>query len=94
MTVEDRGAGDGVAVVFGPGADKLAPFGGVTAFVDPRWPKPALRVLAPAGKAAALLAAHGCTQPGPFEAYEGAALGLGVPDGSRDLVVEKALLLE
>jgi folate-binding protein YgfZ len=93
VTVEDRSAAMEVAVVFGPGADKLAPFEGVTAFVDPRLAELGLRVLAPAGKAAALLTAHGSTQA-PLEAYEALRLGLGVPDGSRDLVVEKALLLE
>ena len=50
-------------------------------------------MLAPAGQAAALLAARGCAEA-PVDAYEALRLELGVPDGSRDLPVEKALLLE
>jgi folate-binding protein YgfZ len=50
-------------------------------------------VLAPAGKAAPLLAARGCTEA-PLGAYDSLRLELGVPDGSRDLIVDKALLLE
>ena len=52
-----------------------------------------MRVLAPAGQAAALLAARGCAEA-PLAAYDALRLELGVPDGSRDLPVEKALLLE
>jgi len=52
-----------------------------------------VRVIAPAGAAAGLLAARGLS-PAPFEAYDALRLELGVPDGSRDLLVEKALLLE
>jgi folate-binding protein YgfZ len=93
VAVEDRSAAMEVAVVFGPGAEKLPPIAGATAFVDPRLPGLGVRVLAPAGRAATLLAARGCTEA-PLAAYDALRLELGVPDGSRDLVVEKALLLE
>jgi folate-binding protein YgfZ len=93
VAVEDRSAVMEVAVVFGAGAEKVLPVAGVTAFVDPRLPELGVRVLAPAGRAAAVLAARGLS-PAPLEAYEALRLGLGVPDGSRDLVIEKALLLE
>ena len=93
VTVEDRTAAMEVAAVFGPGAETLAPLAGATSFVDPRLPGLGLRVLAPVGQAAALLSAHGVTEA-PAEAYERLRLRLGVPDGSRDLPVEKALLLE
>src|SRR5262245_40821467 len=92
-TVEDRSAAMEVAVVFGPGAEAVAPIEGAVSFVDPRLPELGLRVLAPADQAAALLTARGCTVR-PLEAYDALRLQLGVPDGSRDLVVEKALLLE
>ena len=49
-----------------------------------------MRVLAPVGQAASLL---GLTEA-PLADYEAMRLRLGVPDGSRDLPVEKALLLE
>jgi folate-binding protein YgfZ len=92
-TVEDRGAAMEVAVVFGPGADKAPSIEGAIAFVDPRLADLGVRVLAPAGQAAALLAACGFTQA-PIETYDALRLELGVPDGSRDLTVDKALLLE
>jgi hypothetical protein len=93
VTVEDRGEGMEVAVAFGSGAEQLLPVEGATAFVDPRLPELGVRVLAPAGKAASLLAARGAVEA-PAGAYDSLRLSLGVPDGSRDLIVEKALLLE
>ena len=93
VTVEDRGAAMEVAVVFGPGAEKALAIEGATAFVDPRLAELGVRVLAPAGSAAPLLAARGFAQA-PLDAYDALRLELGVPDGSRDLIVDKALLLE
>lgn len=93
VTVEDRSAAMEVAVVFGPGAGKLLPLEGAVAFVDPRLPELGVRVLAPAGQAASLLAARGA-EPASADAYETLRLSLGVPDGSRDLLPEKTLLLE
>jgi len=93
VTVEDRSAAMEVAVVFGPDADKVLPIDGAVAFVDPRLPSLGLRVLAPAGTAMTLLTARGFA-PAPLEVYESLRLELGVPDGSRDLQPEKALLLE
>jgi len=90
VTVEDRGAAMEVAVVFGPDAEKVLPVAGTTAFVDPRLADLGVRVLAPAGQAATLLG----LAEAPFAAYDALRLKLGVPDGSRDLTVEKALLLE
>jgi folate-binding protein YgfZ len=90
VTVEDRSDAMEVAVVFGPGADKVLPVAGATAFVDPRLPELGVRVLAPAGQTAKLLG----LPEAPIAEYEVLRLKLGVPDGSRDLPVEKALLLE
>ena len=93
VTVEDRSVAMEVAVVFGRDAEQVLPIEGATAFVDPRLPELGVRVLAPAGQAATLLAAHGCTEA-PLADYDALRLELGVPDGSRDLIVDKALLLE
>jgi folate-binding protein YgfZ len=90
VTVEDRTETMEVAVVFGSDAGKVLPVAGATAFVDPRLPELGVRVLAPAGKTATLLG----LPEGPAAEYEALRLRLGVPDGSRDLPVEKALLLE
>ena len=93
VTVEDRSAAMEVAAVFGAGAEKVLPITGAIAFADPRLAELGVRVLAPAGTASALLQARGIAAAAP-DAYDALRLGLGVPDGSRDLKVEKALLLE
>lgn len=93
VTVEDRLESMEVAVVFGDGADRLLPLDGATAFVDPRLPELGVRVLAPVGQAKALLTARGAVET-RAGAYDALRLKLGVPDGSRDLTPEKALLLE
>ncbi len=93
VTVEDRSAAMEVAVVFGTGAERALEIDGAIAFVDPRLAELGVRVLAPAGTVAALLSARGITAA-PLDDYDALRLSLGVPDGSRDLPVEKALLLE
>ena len=93
VTVEDRAAALEVGVVFGTGVEALLPLGGATGFVDPRLPELGLRVLAPVGTLGSVLATRGVAS-GTLESYEATRLRLGVPDGSRDLAVEKALLLE
>ena len=97
VTVEDRSSTMEVAVVFGSGVEKLLPLDDAVAFVDPRLPELGVRVLARQGQSASLLAAHGAEPApveAPMEAYEKLRLSFGVPDGSRDLLPEKALLLE
>jgi len=93
VTVEDRSAALDVAVIFGSGADKIPPIDGAVAFIDPRLPDLGVRVLAPTGTAATLLAAHDLAEAS-LDSYDALRLSLGAPDGSRDLPVEKALLLE
>jgi folate-binding protein YgfZ len=90
VTIEDRAAAWEVAVVFGDGADTILPIEGAIAFVDPRLPELGVRVLAPADAMAVSLKLPKAS----FYSYESLRLKLGVPDGSRDLPVEKALLLE
>jgi folate-binding protein YgfZ len=93
VTVEDRGETLEVAVAYGAEAASAVPLAGAVAFVDPRLPELGIRVIAPRGTAADLLEAKGFS-PAPLQSYDELRVKLGVPDGSRDLVVEKALLLE
>jgi folate-binding protein YgfZ len=93
VTVEDRSTAMEVAAVFGVASASLPQLPGVVAFADPRLPALGYRLLGASGTLATALAAHGLT-PAPFEAYDALRLKLGVPDGSRDLPIEKALLLE
>src|SRR4051812_28476720 len=90
VTVEDQTEMMEVAAVFGPDAATVLPVAGATSFVDPRLPELGVRVLAPVGQSAKLLG----LPEAPSADYEALRLRLGVPDGSRDLPVEKALLLE
>ncbi|MGH8733362.1 MAG: YgfZ/GcvT domain-containing protein [Burkholderiales bacterium] len=93
VTVEDRGGTLEVAVGYGPDAATMLPIDSAIAFVDPRLPELGIRVIAPAGTAATLLQARGFSAA-PLQSYDELRVRLGVPDGSRDLVVDKALLLE
>lgn len=86
--------GDGAAPALGlagqPGA--AIAFAGGLAFVDPRLAEAGLRAWLPADGAAALAAAG--FAPGTFAEWDAARIALGLPDGSRDLVPEKSILLE
>lgn len=62
-------------------------------YVDPRLPGLGARALLPHDSAADLLREAGFA-PGDPDLYDRLRLGLGVPDGSRDLPIEKAILLE
>lgn len=87
-----------VAAVWGPGATarfglaeapgSAAAAGAGVAFVDPRHAGLGLRLLLPEGEAPQGLTA------GARSDWERLRIGLGLPDGSRDLEVEKATLLE
>jgi tRNA-modifying protein YgfZ len=74
-----------------PGACR--PFGAGVALVDPRLIRLGVRVLLPPDEISGALEELGLARLDP-EAYEQARLALGVPDGSRDLVVERSTLLE
>ncbi len=63
------------------------------AFVDPRLSALGARCIVPRDRARSTLAEAGLGEAG-FETYDRLRLGLGVADGSRDLVVEKSILLE
>lgn len=92
-----------VAALFGPAAleslglparsGAATSFGGGIAFADPRLPELGARAILPRDSAQESLEQAG------FEAaaladYDALRIGLGLPDGSRDMEVEKAILLE
>ncbi|MEQ8966616.1 MAG: folate-binding protein [Azospirillaceae bacterium] len=103
VEIADRTDAWAVAAVFGEGAtDALGggaiagaaqPFAGGLAFIDPRLADLGGRVILPAERAEEKLSAAGL-EAAPREAWEAHRLALGVPDGSRDVEVEKATLLE
>jgi folate-binding protein YgfZ len=92
-----------VAVVFGadapaalglsrePGAARA--FASGVAFVDPRLASLGARIILPREEMRALLADTGLVETG-FDSYDRLRLSLGIPDGRRDLVPEKSILLE
>jgi folate-binding protein YgfZ len=99
----DEQSGLCVAAVFGadapaalglptvPGAAR--PFGSGIAFVDPRLAALGARAILPLGEARASLGNAGISEAG-FDSYDRLRLSLGIPDGSRDLILEKSILLE
>ncbi|MEM7225277.1 MAG: folate-binding protein [Pseudomonadota bacterium] len=103
VTVADASERYGVAALFGADTlDKLsldeksgaaAPVAGGVVFVDPRLAALGARAILPRGEAAEVLAQQGFAAASQ-EDYDRLRISLGVPDGSRDLEVDKALLLE
>lgn len=89
------GFGDGAAVALGlpDEAGAATQFASGTAFVDPRLAALGVRIVAPRDAAAAALHEAGFA-PGEFADWDRLRLAQGIPDGSRDLSVEKAILLE
>jgi folate-binding protein YgfZ len=87
--------GEGAAAGLGlpDEAGAAIPFAGGTAFVDPRLAALGVRLVAPREAAAKALRDAGFA-PAAFADWDRLRLLLGVPDGSRDLPVEKAILLE
>ena len=92
-----------VAAVFGEGAlsalnlpeqaGTARAFGGGLAFADPRLAALGARVVLPREQLRDMLAKVEFAEA-DFAAYDRHRLALGIPDGSRDLVVEKSILLE
>lgn len=68
-----------------PGAAK--PLGGGVAFLDPRLAAAGVRLLLPKGETAGFAI-------GEAAEYDRLRINLGLPDGSRDLLVDKSILLE
>jgi hypothetical protein len=69
------------------------PFGSGVVFADPRLAMLGARAILPREHARAVLADAGIPEAG-FDSYDRLRLSLGIPDGSRDLVLEKSILLE
>ena len=86
--------GDGAAAGFGLDGElgTTRAWDGGAAFVDPRHPGLGVRAFLTSAGVAGLAAAGGVA--GTLDDYDALRISLGVPDGSRDLKVEKALLLE
>jgi len=103
VELADATAGLAVALMFGPRAaaaldlpvepGRAVAFVDGVAYVDPRLDALGSRAILPRAAAKAALTAAGF-RPGDAADYERLRLSLGVPDGSRDLAVEKAILLE
>jgi|APTNR8051073442_1049403.scaffolds.fasta_scaffold14026_3 hypothetical protein len=70
----------------------IAPDLGVM-FADPRHPAAGARALLPSAILAETFTRIGC-EPASLADYDRHRIGLGLPDGSRDMTVEKSLLLE
>lgn len=85
------GAADALGVV--PEAGAAEEFAGGVAFVDPRLAGIGLRALLSEDGGPRVLEANGFA-PAGFAVWDEARIRLGLPDGSRDLAVDKALLLE
>lgn len=97
---------DAISVVagFGTGAAAAVGLGGADpgaaarlssgfAFLDPRLPTAGIRCLLPSTDVPAFLAGHDFGQA-TRDDFDRHRLSLGLPDGSRDLIVERSLLLE
>lgn len=103
VSIADATSDFAVAQIFGPDAlamlglpadpGQATPRAGGTVFTDPRLAALGARAILPRATAAEWLAEAGFA-PGSAEHYDRLRLSLGAPDGSRDLPIEKAILLE
>lgn len=103
VAIEDASAGLAVALLFGEAAlealelaaepGRARPFAGGVVYTDPRLAALGARAILPREGARAALEAAGFAA-GKAARYDRLRLSLGVPDGSRDLPVEQALLME
>lgn len=84
--------GDGAAAKLGLSNGMAKPFAGGLIYADPRLPALGARFLIPAGRETEI-AATGFARA-DAASYDRHRLALGVPDGSRDLEIEKSILLE
>jgi folate-binding protein YgfZ len=76
-----------------PEEGRAKPFMGGLAYMDPRLHKIGARSILPRDSAETFLINAGFDK-GTLEDYEKMRLGLGLPDGSRDMIIDKAILLE
>ncbi len=87
--------GEGAAPALGlkPIAGAAAPFDGGIAFNDPRLAEAGARIILPSRGSEATLSAAGFHETDQT-AYDRHRLNLGLPDGSRDMEIDKSILLE
>ncbi|MCD6075000.1 MAG: glycine cleavage system protein [Rhodospirillales bacterium] len=81
-----------VAAVWGEGCERALSVEGI-AYVDPRLAAAGVRLILPAHDAVDLLRAAGFAEASEAD-YDAHRLSYGLPDGSRDMEVDKAVLLE
>jgi hypothetical protein len=103
IELSDVSADHAVAAIFGDGAlealglpvevGAATPFGDGIAFVDPRLTGLGARAVLPRAGAQAALEGAGFVAASLAD-YDVLRIGLGVPDGSRDLEIERSPLLE
>jgi hypothetical protein len=103
VTLEDRSGDLCVSAVFGDGAltalglphetGAALAFGDGNAYTDPRLTDIGGRAVLASGQAEAALTAVGFSPTEPSD-YDHLRLKLGLPDGSRDLIADKSILLE
>jgi len=103
IELTDVSADHVVAAIFGEAAPEALglpaelgaakPFGGGIAYVDPRLARLGARAVLPRAGARAALEGAGLAAA-TLADYDALRIGLGVPDGSRDLEVERSPLLE
>jgi folate-binding protein YgfZ len=95
VTIEDKTDSLAVILLWGNGLnpDALRSNEAVAIYADPRLPALGARAVVAAGDAASWIAKHGF-DAADENTYDRQRIALGVPDGSRDLPVERALLLE
>jgi folate-binding protein YgfZ len=86
------GAGTPAALGLAEEQGAAAAFAGGVAFVDPRLAALGVRLFVAEAGIEALRAAG--FAEAPFEGYDRMRLAFGIPDGSRDLELEKSILLE
>ncbi len=91
LAVFGRGAAAALGLPEDPGA--ACPLAGGVAFVDPRSAELGCRLIMPAAGSAAV-AADLAIEETTFEPYDTLRIRLGIPDGRRDMDVEKSTLLE
>lgn len=100
VEIEDRSEGLAVTALIGDHAARRARLTGAAGnawrsgstmiMVDPRLSSLGIRMIHPADTPPAITG----DEPGSLEDYEALRLGLGVPEGGRDVLVDKSFILE
>jgi hypothetical protein len=93
VTIEDASHALAVLAVFDRRPLPADALPAPEALVDPRLPELGLRVVLPAEAVPAFVAEHGLERVDAGQ-YDRLRIALGVPDGSRDLVIDRSLLME